>query len=1696
MPEAEERKARFYNVDAGMARLAELKALRARMRTEYIAAGVLPDPDKPGVLAEAAQFRGTCMDMCPEYERLERETQKELDKLEMFPGTTTADPSATVKIYRRPAAGRELPLPDEVRPPEVLKRTLDYLFHTLLPEQPDDPAFAKVQAFLWNRTRAIRQDFIVQSERGLIAIECHERIARYHILCLHWKGGVGAEGWSEQQELEQLRKTLRSLMEYYDDYRIHGTCPHEAEFRAYNLLLHIRDAETLREVEMLPTPIFQAEPVQMAMKLRMLVQRSNMLEKRGAPSNTEATPNYFTRFFSELRRANVGYLMACLAENIFPSVRIGAVKALARAYMVQHTPLPIDFCTRILGMDSDDETCEFLHTLGVDASDTARINRSIVLDEDKTFVPPFSKSIVEVKRGSVSCQAIVDGGVQPARPAMSQQPIINMPVQTTSTFVPQKAKPAVEAPKAAPSFVAPSFAAPQSHVHSLSPAQPAFKPSRPIPSFTFGNSFAQAQDLAAQAERLAYFGIDEDEFERTLPNCGSLSVIEDGAGDHVGLVVIEWGDGTADKLAQAVEAVNTSEYIPRLLFVGWQEINGAHELAARHSPRSGWANISTLTLVNDPEGQFDDCIQDVIRTIAWNVPQEHSADVVGAPLWETLFLTVDECIRITSNRNADAAVTAFTTLSALANLAIRFVAVDPEDALLPSVKAPTRIHGTAHNMLFSLAIEQLGDPAWRNDPTIILLRANLVRQSAVTFPLAHYLQVLVRTACQRIGTNCHAPKTEDVTKLRAFCDQLVAELSLKESTVSKKRSFEHVPVNVIQPPAKRQKDARSTDLRPISSMERLRSLVMPVPRAPDWRAAAVRRDEGDDAQDYGKFSTVDWVVDGRRERARAMRQDDRMHRLAEQFQEQQGPAWRYIDAAVSILPYSGRVQLSLRWLSAKFAPILSTLSTPLTLATENSVIVLVGVLIGINMAVISVVTEWASDLRRGYCSSGWWLNEKFCCWELTDPEGPGGADIPKSIAAAALAAANSTVPNTSTLIARLMPFAREIPEAAPELTGSCAEWVPWSETAFFSWFLYVVISGVFASVCALLVKTFAPYAAGSGISEIKCVIGGFIINGFLSPWTLVIKSLGLPLAIASGLSVGKEGPAVHVACCMGNVVAQALRPLVRSQAKFREMLTAASAAGVAVAFGSPIGGVLFALEEVTTHFPPLTMWRTFLCALASTVALSFMNPFRTGKLVMFQVEYSRNWHFFELIFHVIIGIFGGLYGEYVVRYNLQVQRFRRKKLASFGIAEALVLAVLTAAISYTNRFLRLDMTEALEILFRQCEGDDSELCQSRYQWEIALSLLVATALRFVLVVLSYGCKVPAGIFIPSMAVGATFGRMVGILVKALQTAHPKWQLFAACTPDVPCITPGTYAVLGAAAALAGVTRITVAVVVIMFELTGALTYILPIMVVVGTAKMVADLKGRGGISDRLIKFNGYPFLDDEDHVFGIAVGAMMKTAPLVLYADGMTLEEVESLLDQGDFKGFPVVQNKDDDTLAGYITRLELRYAMSKAHKAQLLSSGTICLFAPHTTTHDDFELDQSYHEDEFEAPGSPGGHVDFGAWVDPTPLTVQPQLDLEVVTEMFKKMGPRVILVTHVGKLLGIVTIKDLLRHMTLSEKEAEASDAREAPEGFAVGTGRLERLLEHIWNTGERYLSRRPSRAASDYVPLRSMLYDSEQT
>ncbi|CEH16626.1 probable voltage-gated chloride channel (clc-a) [Ceraceosorus bombacis] len=941
-----------------------------------------------------------------------------------------------------------------------------------------------------------------------------------------------------------------------------------------------------------------------------------------------------------------------------------------------------------------------------------------------------------------------------------------------------------------------------------------------------------------------------------------------------------------------------------------------------------------------------------------------------------------------------------------------------------------------------------------------------------------------------------------------------------------------------------------------------------------------RSDVDDDALDeirrYESFSTVDWIADSRRERARLARQrlaeaklQSDLHGLQSGGSTAWGPQNRFrgnggfaggrIPTWWPEGPW-GRIAWKC-WLLSKQAA---------RGATESAVVVGVGVLIGVNMAVISIATEWASDIKQGYCRSGWWLNQKFCCWEMMDPAGPGGSAIPPPAVKTAATAAATSSPSSSAAHAALARMAEHAGRAVGlvanaglgelerraanpdggDLSETCTDWIPWSTWTLPAWIIYVLFAAGLSALCAHLVRSFAPYAAGPGIAEIKCILAGFIINGFLGFWTFLIKSLTLPLAIASGLSVGKEGPAVHVACCIGNIVAQFVRSFDRSQARMRELLTAASAAGVAVAFGSPIGGVLFSLEEMAHNFPASTMWRSFLCALAATVALSFMNPFRTGKLVLFQVSYDRDWHYFEILFFSLIGIFGGLYGAVVIKYNLQVQQFRRTNLAAHGVAEAVVLATLTAFVGYWNKFLRIDMSESLEILFRECEGggDYDGLCQGSAQWRMVNSLLIATFLRLGLVILSYGCKVPAGIFVPSMAIGATFGRMIGILVKALYTAFPNAALFSACEPDVPCITPGTYAFLGAAAALAGVTRITVAVVVIMFELTGALTYILPTMLVVMITKGVGDLYGKGGISEQTIKFQGYPFLDKDDHVFGLPVGDIMTRSPACLNGNEMQLSDVEARLAEGAYKGLPVVRSTTDSTLLGYAGKTEMRYAIAKARRTRPnLSDDTKCNFTSDADLLDakDTAVDQQHlptplldrfegihaeeqareellegaersllgahgeDDDELDEVDESMDHdtLELGGWMEQTPLCVQPSMPLEVVMDLFKKMGPRVVLVTRLGRLVGLVTVKDVLKHVAAQEHEARrgaSSSSASSPNPGGAGAedsifgGDLELALSDLyaWTRRvfkplsvrvSRFVDERSGRSTRNYASVR---------
>ena len=205
-----------------------------------------------------------------------------------------------------------------------------------------------------------------------------------------------------------------------------------------------------------------------------------------------------------------------------------------------------------------------------------------------------------------------------------------------------------------------------------------------------------------------------------------------------------------------------------------------------------------------------------------------------------------------------------------------------------------------------------------------------------------------------------------------------------------------------------------------------------------------------------------------------------------------------------------------------------------------------------------------------------------------------------------------------------------------------------------------------------------------------------------------------------------------------------------------------------------------------------------------------------------------------------------------------------------------------------------------------------------------------------------------------------------------------------------------------------------------------------LQIVVGVTKAVGDRFGKGGIADRMIWFNGFPFLDNkEEHTFGVPVSQVMTSEVTALPSSGFNLKGVEQLLSQSKYQGFPVVEDRNSKILLGYIGRTELRYAIDRTQKEGFVSPNARCFFTqpPSTALQTPSAATPAV---TFEAIESAAGQqkVDFSRFIDPTPLAVHPRLPLETVMELFKKMGPRVILVEYRGRLAGLVTVKDCLKY------------------------------------------------------------------
>lgn len=414
----------------------EFQKMREVERKKMEELGLVDAENTTKDLNEAITFQGTCLDMCPVFERVRRALENNVKSLEKDPVTNKISRERAVKAFSRPAAGQPPLMPSDVRPPHVLVKTLDYITDNILQHLPD------AHSFIWDRTRSIRQDFIYQNFFGPEAIDCNERIVRIHLVSLHIMAGSDVE-YSQQQELEQLNKALQTLTEIYQDVRNNGgRCPNEAEFRAYHLISHFRDPELEREIQTLPDDVLQSKEVKLALRFRTLMTQNNVVE-RGTVNSVGAL-NLFVEFFRLVYSPETPYLLACLLETHFNEYRFYALKTMTRAYHTKGRAFLAESLQRMLGFDSIEKLAAFVQyyevdtfeedgTLLIDLFNKEKLEKKYKLNtysEKPKLSQAYSLQIDEKARGYTSRDFVNSGhsnaDLQLKRDA---QPVINLVIR-------------------------------------------------------------------------------------------------------------------------------------------------------------------------------------------------------------------------------------------------------------------------------------------------------------------------------------------------------------------------------------------------------------------------------------------------------------------------------------------------------------------------------------------------------------------------------------------------------------------------------------------------------------------------------------------------------------------------------------------------------------------------------------------------------------------------------------------------------------------------------------------------------------------------------------------------------------------------------------------------------------------------------------------------------------------------------------------------------------------------------------------------------------------------------------------------------------------------------------------------------------------------------------------------------------------
>lgn len=353
---------------------------------------------------------------------------------------------------------------------------------------------------------------------------------------------------------------------------------------------------------------------------------------------------------------------------------------------------------------------------------------------------------------------------------------------------------------------------------------------------------------------------------------------------------------------------------------------------------------------------------------------------------------------------------------------------------------------------------------------------------------------------------------------------------------------------------------------------------------------------------------------------------------------------------------------------------------------------------------------------------------------------------------------------------------------------------------------FVLLCAAAAAISAWLVRRFSIHATGSGIPHVEAVLHGLAPPAGMM--LVPVKFFGGLLAMGAGLILGREGPSVQMGASMSQWIGEKAG---HGRPECRELLAAGAGAGLATAFNAPIAGAIFVLEELVQRFEH----RIAILALGSSASAIAVARYLTGDTQEFQLDPSIVAPAPSLPLFLILGL--GL-GLMAIFYNWTVLRS----------------LTLVGGLQHVPVETRAAMIGASVALVAWAEpgwvgGGEPIVQRALSDTGLFSEIFVLLVVRYVLGALCYAAGTPGGVFAPMLALGALSGQMFGRL----------------CLDMAPDILPhpGAFALVGMTALFSGVTRAPLTGIVLVTEMSGNTSMLLPMLCACFAAMLPPTLLG-------------------------------------------------------------------------------------------------------------------------------------------------------------------------------------------------------------------------------------------------------------